>query len=139
MKYIYTLTAYNSSGEASGQCEATIPGPSAAPTNFHAHAPMTTSSTTLELTWTDNANNEDGFWITRRPSYQGNYPNTPTIKLGATVTKYTIQAWNRKQLTITSSHLSGPVTSLRRRRKPVLRQILIHPRISKLQPYLHRK
>ena len=88
VKYIYTLTAYNSDGEASGQCEATIPGPSAAPTNFHAYAPMATSSTTLNLTWTDNANNEDGFWIARRPFYQGNYPNTPTIKIGTNVTKY---------------------------------------------------
>ena len=88
VKYVYTLTAYNSSGEASGQCEAIIPGPSAAPSNFHAHPPMATSSRTLQLTWTDNASNEDGFWIARRPSYQGNYPSSPTIKLGPNVTTY---------------------------------------------------
>jgi fibronectin type 3 domain-containing protein len=88
VQYIYTLTAYNNDGEASGQCTAMILSPPAAPSNFHATGPMTTSSTTLSLSWVDNANNEDGFWISRRPSYQGNYPTTPTIKLGPNVTKY---------------------------------------------------
>jgi fibronectin type 3 domain-containing protein len=88
VKYIYTLTAYNADGEASGQCETMILSPPAAPSNFHAYAPMATSSTTLTLSWVDNANNEDGFWIARRPSYQGNYGGTPTIKLGPNTTKY---------------------------------------------------
>lgn len=88
VKYIYTLTAYNTDGEASGQCETTIPGLPALPTYFHATPPANTSSTTMELSWMDNSNNEDGFWIARRPSYQGNYPSTPQIKLGPNVTKY---------------------------------------------------
>ncbi len=88
VEYIYTLTAYNLSGEASGQCKVTIPGLSALPTYFHATPPANTSSTTMELSWMDNSNNEDGFWIARRPSYQGNYPSTPQIKLGPNVTKY---------------------------------------------------
>ena len=89
VKYVYTLTAYNMGGEASGQCEAMIPsGPPAAPTYFHASGPMATSSTTMELSWKDNSNNEEGFWIARRPSYQGNYPSSPQIKLGPNVTQY---------------------------------------------------
>jgi fibronectin type 3 domain-containing protein len=88
VEYIYTLTAYNTDGEASGQCKVTIPGLPAMPTYFHATPSGCCSSTTMELNWTDNSNNEDGFWIARRPSYQGNYPSTPQIKLGPNVTQY---------------------------------------------------
>jgi fibronectin type 3 domain-containing protein len=89
VKYVYTLTAYNMGGEASAQCEMTIPGsPPAAPTYFHASGPMATSSTTMELSWKDNSNNEKGFWIARRASYQGSYPTSPQIKLGPNVTQY---------------------------------------------------
>ena len=89
VKYVYTLTAYNIGGEASGQCEGIIPsGSPAAPAYFHASGPNATSSTTMELSWKDNSNNEEGFWIARRPSYQGNYPSSPQIKVGPNVTQY---------------------------------------------------
>ena len=63
-------------------------GPITAPSNFHGAGPMATSSTTIDLGWTDNSNNEDKFRICRKFAGQANYPETPIAMLPANTTKY---------------------------------------------------
>jgi hypothetical protein len=63
-------------------------GPIAAPTFFHASGPMAASSTTLDLSWMDNSNNEGNFNISRKIVTGSSYPNTPLAVLPANTTKY---------------------------------------------------
>jgi fibronectin type 3 domain-containing protein len=71
--YWYRVRASNSFGDsgytntASDTTPVCPPAPPAAPTNLNAKA----SKYTVDLTWTDNANNEDGFKI-----YRGDSPST---------------------------------------------------------------
>jgi hypothetical protein len=58
--YYYRVRAYNASGNSSYSSEAIVP---AAPSNLSA---TNASSTSISLTWTDNANNETGGVIQRR-------------------------------------------------------------------------
>jgi hypothetical protein len=66
--YSYRVRAYNSGGDssysntASATTSASAPAPPAAPINLIATA---LSATRIDLAWTDNANNEDGFKIER--------------------------------------------------------------------------
>src|SRR5262249_42657936 len=57
--YTFYVTPYNAVGE-SAHSNASSVGPPAAPSNLTAKA---VSATQVNLTWTDNANNEDGFVI----------------------------------------------------------------------------
>jgi hypothetical protein len=61
--------------------------PVAEPTFFRVSGPVTTSSTTLDLSWMDNSTNENGFKIARRKGNEG-YPQTPIAHLGPNTTKY---------------------------------------------------
>jgi hypothetical protein len=63
-------------------------GPIADPSNFHAGGPMTPSSTTIDLNWMDNSNNESGFKISRKIASWASYPPTPLAQLGPNTTKY---------------------------------------------------
>jgi fibronectin type 3 domain-containing protein len=62
--YYYRVTAHNSGGESapSNTASATTYGPPAAPANLTATA---VSSTQINLAWTDNSSDEDGFKIYR--------------------------------------------------------------------------
>jgi subtilisin family serine protease len=66
--YYYRVRAFNGAGNsaysntASATTQSPPPTPPAAPTNLSASA---TSSTAINLTWTDNANNENGFTVER--------------------------------------------------------------------------
>lgn len=71
--YYYSVTAYNQTGESalSNQASATTTqtSPPAAPTELSA----TASTNTVNLTWTDNSNNEAGFRISRKTGATGSW------------------------------------------------------------------
>ncbi|MCP4537500.1 MAG: hypothetical protein GY832_10170 [Chloroflexi bacterium] len=81
--YAYEVSAYNSSGESAhapwveGSTDS-CSNPPATPSNLQARA---LDSTRIELTWTDNSNNEDGFHI-----YDADYVAT----VGPNTTSYII-------------------------------------------------
>jgi titin len=86
--YSYRVRAYNVGGDssysnsASATTSAPPPAPPAAPLNLVA---TTVSSTRIDLTWTDNSSNEDGFQIER--STDGS-TFTQIATVGANVTTY---------------------------------------------------
>ncbi len=65
VEYVYRVKAYNDIGESepSNTASATTPSAPRGPLNLSAKA---TSPSSVSLTWTDNASNEDGFYIERR-------------------------------------------------------------------------
>ena len=84
--YFYRVRANNSTSNSSYSNEAsatTQSNPPGAPTNLGATA---TSSSQINLAWTDNANNETGFKIERKTGTGGTYSQIATV--GANVTTY---------------------------------------------------
>ncbi len=87
--YNYRVRSYNTAGNsgytavASATTQASTPSTPSAPT---ALAVTVASSTQLNLTWTDNANNEDGFRIERSTGASTTYSEIATV--GANVTSY---------------------------------------------------
>ena len=84
--YYYRICAFNSAGNSaySNTVYATTPAaPPAAPSGLAATA---ASSTQINLTWTDNSNNETAFRIERSPSPGGAFALLTTV--GANVTTY---------------------------------------------------
>ena len=88
-QYTYRARAYNGAGNSSYSATAT------ATTNPSAGTPPTTpsglgataaSSTQINLTWTDNSNDEDGFRIERAPGITSSFVEIGTV--GAGVTAY---------------------------------------------------
>ena len=85
--YIYRVRATNSSGDSAFSAEAsatTLPMTPAAPSGLATTAQATNR---IRLTWTDNANNENGFAIERKTGAGGTYAQMATV--GANVTVYT--------------------------------------------------
>lgn len=87
--YYYWVSAYNGAGESSktaasqnatgGVTTLNVP---AAPTSLTATA---TSTTQINLAWTDNATNETGYTVERRsPAGSGSYSTVTTLSAGAT-------------------------------------------------------
>lgn len=93
--YWYRVRAYNSYGYSgysntdNDTTPACPPSPPAAPTNLKAKP----SKYYVDLTWTDNSGNEDGFKI-----YRGDSPSTLTLRatVGAGVTSHTDTGLTRK-------------------------------------------
>jgi subtilisin family serine protease len=87
--YVYRVLAYNSGGASgySNTASATTqaaPSPPAAPSNLTATA---ASASQINLSWTDNANNEDGFRIERCQG-SGCTNFSQIAEVGANVTSY---------------------------------------------------
>jgi hypothetical protein len=86
--YSYRVRAYNTGGNssysntASATTSAAAPAPPAAPINLNATA---LSATRIDLTWTDNSNNEGGFKIESSPDGR---TFTEIATVGANVTTY---------------------------------------------------
>lgn len=81
--YTYTVTAYNTAGTSANSNEAiatTINNPTAAPTNLTGNT-ITTNPLHVDLTWTDNANNETKYRVFRN--------NAQLVELDANTTSYT--------------------------------------------------
>ena len=80
-EYCYRVLAFNGYGDSDWSNEdcATTSGsgtPPAAPTSLDAAA---VSSTKIDLTWVDNANNEDGFLIQRKIGVGGTFEDLDTV------------------------------------------------------------
>ena len=71
-----------------GGIQAPAAGPIADPSNFHGTGPMATSSTTIDLSWIDNSNNEDNFRICRKGKGVAAYNPSTIVVLPANTTKY---------------------------------------------------
>ncbi|MDO9535639.1 MAG: fibronectin type III domain-containing protein [Bacillota bacterium] len=81
--YYYRVRAYNTAGDSSYSSEASaITAVILAPSNL---AAATVSNSQIDLTWTDNSNNETGFRIERKIS-GGSYSQIATV--GANLTTY---------------------------------------------------
>ena len=86
--YFYRIVAYNTTGDAnpSNTSSATTTGTSQVPQSASNLQATSTSSSSIDLSWTDNSSDEDGFHIER--SLDGN--NFTTISTtGADVVSYT--------------------------------------------------
>ncbi len=85
-KYYYRVRAYNSGGKSgyTGTANATTTAKPAIPTGLTA---AVASPTSVQLTWTDNSNNETGFRI--QISSNGGSTWTTATTTGANVTSYT--------------------------------------------------
>jgi len=84
--YYYRICATNAGGDSSYSTSAnatTLPNPPGAPTALNATG---ANSSTMSLTWTDNANNETGFKIERSPD-NATWSQINTV--GANVVSYT--------------------------------------------------
>jgi titin len=85
-EYFYRVRAYSANGNSAFSNEAnatTLAGPPTAPSGLAATA---MSSSRIDLAWTDNSNNEDGFKIERRLSSTATYTEIATV--GANVTSF---------------------------------------------------
>jgi len=89
-RYYYRVYAYNSSGNSSGYASGDATTPTSgegnvpnAPSNLQLTA---SSSTAIDLSWTDNSDNEDGFKIYRGIS--STYVNQHIATVGNNVTTY---------------------------------------------------
>ena len=86
MPICYRVRAYNpggNSGYSNEDCEFTLPDAPISPTNLTTTA---LSQTQINLSWTDNSDNEDIFRIERKPGPGGVYTEIATV--GANVTAY---------------------------------------------------
>lgn len=84
--YYYVVSASNSIGESANSSEASAtpsapPAPPAAPTALAATA---VSPTQINLSWTDNANNETGFKVERKIGAGGTYSQIALLAADAT-------------------------------------------------------
>jgi len=82
--YSYRVRAYNTSGNSGYSNVAsatTLPNAPNVPVNLKGTA---MSNTTINLTWMDNSNNEEGFKIERRPSTAVTYTEIGTVGVNAT-------------------------------------------------------
>ncbi|MEN8203326.1 MAG: fibronectin type III domain-containing protein [Bacteroidota bacterium] len=81
--YYYRVEAYNAGGSSSyvSGNEKTLPEIPAAPSNLSFSA---ITSASIQLNWTDNSNNEDGFEIFRALSSGGSYTSIATLGPGMT-------------------------------------------------------
>ncbi|MDH4240078.1 MAG: fibronectin type III domain-containing protein, partial [Phycisphaerae bacterium] len=85
-EYYYRVRAYNTGGDSGYSNEAnatTLPTAPLAPSGLEATA---VSSSQINLSWTDNSNNEDGFKIERKTGAGGTYAQIDTV--GAGITTY---------------------------------------------------
>jgi len=80
--YEYKVTASNDAGESDDSNVARAQTVPSAPTGFIA----TGSGQDIDLSWTDNSQLEDGFYVYRRPYGSGSYTNIAT--LGADASSY---------------------------------------------------
>jgi titin len=117
-RYWYRVRAYNTVGNSAytNDANATTLAPPAVPTNVQG---VSVTSTTIDLSWTDNASDEASFRLERAPDVAG-APGTfgSAVTLGANVTTYRVSAlavttsyWFRirAQNTIGNSAFSTPV------------------------------
>ncbi|MBX3729435.1 MAG: fibronectin type III domain-containing protein [Candidatus Sumerlaeia bacterium] len=84
--YYYVVRATNTGGASANSAQAsatTLPNPPAAPSGL---AATTVSQTQINLSWTDNSNNETGFIIGRSTTSGGPYTDIATV--GANVTTF---------------------------------------------------
>lgn len=61
--------------------------PVADPSNFHGSQAQA-SSTSIDLSWVDNSNNEDHFHICRKMNHAANYDSSSIVELPANTTKF---------------------------------------------------
>ena len=85
-KYWYRVRAYNTGGNSSysNEVSATTPVPPAAPSNLQAAA---INATRIDLTWTDNSSDEQGFHVERAPDVSGaagTFAEIATVAAGVT-------------------------------------------------------
>lgn len=87
--YYYRVRAYNNSGNSSysntanATTQSGTPDPPSAPSGLSASA---VSESQINLSWTDNSNNESGFKLERSPTGSGNW--SEITSLGSNVTTY---------------------------------------------------
>jgi hypothetical protein len=83
-RYNYWVCAFNANGSSTdATANATTQGPPAAPTTLNA---LATSTSQINLSWTDNASNETGFYVYRSTSTTK--PAAATVTLAANVITY---------------------------------------------------
>jgi len=85
-QYFFRVRAYNSGGPSAYSNEASVTTLPDLPTAPSTLAAATVSNTQIDLTWTDNANNETGFKIERKLNSAVTYSQIATA--GANVTSY---------------------------------------------------
>jgi hypothetical protein len=83
--YYYRIQAYNGGGDSSFTSVASAATQSAAPTAPTSLLATATSTSAISLSWTDNSNNETGFYVERSPD---NSTWTQIATLNANVTTY---------------------------------------------------
>jgi titin len=84
-QYFYRVRAFNADGNSAFSNEAnatTLPDPPVSPSSLTA---TTISNTQINLSWTDNSNNEDGFKIERKLNSAVTYTQIATVGPNATV------------------------------------------------------
>ena len=79
--YYYRVRAYNSAGNSSYSSETNATTCPAAPSGLSA---TTSSSSEIDLSWTDNSSDETGFKIERKTGSGGTYAQIATVSAGVT-------------------------------------------------------
>jgi hypothetical protein len=82
--YSYRIRAYNSAGNSDYSAVATATTQLAPPTAPSGLAASSASSSQVNLSWTDNSNNEDGFKIERSTTGNTNFIEVASVPAGAT-------------------------------------------------------
>jgi fibronectin type 3 domain-containing protein len=107
--YLYEVVATNASGDSlfAGPVSGTTPTAPAAPTNLRVG---TLGTTSLTLTWQDNANNETGYKVMRQLESNETF-QVATLPAGSTsYTDPNVLAGAAYQYTISAFNLAGPST-----------------------------
>lgn len=78
-EYVYRVRATNSNGDSDYSNEASDTTAPAAPSSLTA---TTSTSSEIDLAWTDNSSNEDGFKIERKTGAGGTYAEIDTVGAG---------------------------------------------------------
>ncbi|MFN7139548.1 MAG: fibronectin type III domain-containing protein, partial [Limisphaerales bacterium] len=84
--YYYVVRSVNSGGASGNSNQATVTTPQAAPNAPSGLAATAVSASQINLTWTDNSNNESSFVVSRSTTSGGPYSDIAT--LGANTTSY---------------------------------------------------